>query len=90
MRSHEQSPAELPSVNDVRPREEGGPLARVGFSYQDEVAVAFCIEMLNDPSLLKIHCETHDDILLFRVADDGPNAEFVQVIPRPITSQEPR
>lgn len=71
----------LPSVDDMKPSEEGGPIARSGFNYQDEIAVGFLIEMLEDPSLLKVHCETHDDVLLVRVVDGlaMPLAEFVQV-----------
>lgn len=71
----------FPSVDDVEPDEEGGPLARSGFSYQDEIAVWFLIEMLELPSLLKVHCETHDDILLLRAKDGSAvrMAEFVQV-----------
>jgi Cap4 dsDNA endonuclease len=71
----------FPSVDDAKPLEEGGPEARKGFNYQDEIAVAFFIDMLETPSLLKVHCETHDDILLVH-APDGPAiriAEFVQV-----------
>lgn len=69
----------LPSVDEVCPAEEGGPTARSGFTYQDEVAVGFVIEMLKNPGLTKIHCETHDDILLVWAASEGPLAEFVQV-----------
>lgn len=69
----------LPSVEDVRPDEEGGPIARTGFNYQDEVVVGFFIEMLDDPTLLKVHCETHDDVLLVRETSGTRTAEFVQV-----------
>lgn len=70
-----------PSVDHTKPPEEGGPAARTGFNYQDEIAVGFFIEMLSSLSLLKIHCETHDDIVLVRQAAE-PNdriAEYVQV-----------
>jgi len=70
---------EFPSVDDVRPVEQGGPIARQGFTYQDEVAVSFVIEMLQNPALLRVHCETYDDILLVRAGQDGNEAEFVQV-----------
>ena len=71
----------FPSVDDVKPTEEGGPTARSGFTYQDEIAVGFLVEMLEDSSLLKVHCETHDDVLLVRAIDasDMRLAEFVQV-----------
>src|SRR5258708_6084977 len=72
-------PSVLPSVDDACPLDEGGPIARTGFTYQDEVAVSFVIEMLRTPALLKIHCETHDDILLVWGTQGGNAAEFVQV-----------
>ncbi len=70
-----------PSVDDVKPVEEGGPIARSGFNYQDEIAVGFLIEMLENPLLLKVHCESHDDVLLVRWVDGSAMrlAEFVQV-----------
>lgn len=68
-----------PSVDEISPEEEGGPIARIGFSYQDEVAVGFLIDMLCTPSILKVHCESHDDILLVRYVDGISFAEFVQV-----------
>lgn len=78
----EDSPPErLLSVDDARPSEEGGPTARSGFRYQDEIAVGFLIEMLGEPSLIKVHCETHDDIVLVRSVEGSSTriAEFVQV-----------
>jgi hypothetical protein len=55
-----------PSVDHIKPSNEGGPNARIGFNYQDEVAVSFLIEMLNDPEIIKVHLETHDDLVLVR------------------------
>lgn len=77
----ENAPSSLPSIDDVKPGEEGGPVARLGFNYQDEIAVGFLIEMLESPTLLKVHCETHDDVVLVRMTDDPETrvAEFVQV-----------
>ena len=70
-----------PSVDEGPPEEEGGPTARTGFNYQDEIAVGFLIQMLESPSILKVHCETHDDIVLvMRDGDTAPlRAEYVQV-----------
>jgi Cap4-like dsDNA endonuclease family protein len=68
-----------PSIDHARPSEQGGSIARIGFTYQDEVAVGFLIDMLSDPLILKIHCETHDDIVVVRTADSLAIAEFVQV-----------
>ena len=67
-----------PSVDECRPDEEGGPSARAGFNYQDQIAAGFLIEMLEDPTLLKVHCETHDDIVLVRKVNPLL-AEYVQV-----------
>lgn len=74
-------PIEWPSVDVAIPVEEGGPTARTGFSYQDEIAVSFLLDMLEDPAIEKVHCETHDDILVV-LKDEGSSnriAEFVQV-----------
>jgi Cap4 dsDNA endonuclease len=70
-----------PSIDDAKPNEEGGPIARAGFNYQDEIAVGFLIEMLETPTLLKVHCETHDDVVLVRQSSvsDKREAEYVQV-----------
>lgn len=75
------SEASWPSIDDAKPDEEGGPVARTGFNYQDEIAVGFLIEMLEQPELLKVHCETHDDIVLIRQANGVAHrtAEYVQV-----------
>jgi len=69
------------SVDDAKPDEEGGTIARSGFSYQDEIAVSFLIEMLEASDILEVHCETHDDVLLVRTQDGMATrlAEFIQV-----------
>jgi hypothetical protein len=36
----------MASIFELAPLEEGGPIARGGFDYQDHVAAAFCLEML--------------------------------------------
>ncbi|MEP6020383.1 MAG: dsDNA nuclease domain-containing protein [Paracoccaceae bacterium] len=63
------------------PDEEGGPIARTGFSYQDEIAVRLLICMLEDSQILKIHCETQDDIVVVRQVDGDAHrsVEYVQV-----------
>lgn len=71
-----------PSIDNVSPKEQGGPFARQGFSYQDEIAVGFMLDMIADTGLVKIHFETHDDLVLVRSGDAypaKPKAEFVQV-----------
>lgn len=76
-----QSPKVFPSVDSVKPSEEGGPIARSAFNYQDEIAIGFLIEMLESPSLIRVQCETHDDIVLVRALNGSgiELAEFVQV-----------
>lgn len=72
---------EWPSVDDAAPVEEGGPVARTGFNYQDEVAVSILLDMLDTPAFEKVHCETHDDILIVFIDPESAarTAEFVQV-----------
>lgn len=74
-------PVSWPSINDAPPVEEGGPIARKGFTYQDEIAVSFLLAMLEDPALLRVHCETHDDLVLVWLLEGQADecAEFVQV-----------
>lgn len=71
-----------PSIDNAAPKEQGGPIARQGFSYQDEIAVGFLLDMIEYADLAKIHFETHDDLILVRIqgADSAQTiAEFVQV-----------
>ncbi|MES1973341.1 MAG: dsDNA nuclease domain-containing protein [Pseudomonadota bacterium] len=70
-----------PSIDDIAPIEEGGPEARKGFNYQDEVAVSFLLEMIENVLLLKVHFETHDDLLPVRHDPilEAVVAEYVQV-----------
>jgi hypothetical protein len=70
---------ELPSIHDLPPLDQGGPVARAGFLYQDHVGARFCIEMLRNAKLAQVWCETLDDITL--IWDDGgkQSVEFVQV-----------
>jgi len=74
-------PKVFPSVEDGTPSEEGGPIARTGFNYQDEIAVGYLLDMLEDPSIQKVHCETHDDVILISQQDASAQviAEYVQV-----------
>lgn len=72
-------PSGLPSIHDIRPREQGGPTARRGFTYQDHIAVAFYLEMLNDDRLASVWCEAQDDITLIWHQGGSESVEFVQV-----------
>ena len=49
----EEKADEWPSVDDAKPIEEGGPDARKGFNYQDEIAVSFLLDMMEDQSIVK-------------------------------------
>jgi hypothetical protein len=72
-------PKEWPSIDDHEPHEEGGPTARSGLAYQDEITVGIFLDMIADPSIRKIHCETHDDIVVKRLVADEEIVEYIQV-----------
>ena len=59
----------------------GGVAARQGFKYQDHVAAQFVLRMIAEPRLLRIECETSDDILLVWIEADSitERPEYVQV-----------
>lgn len=67
------------SIRELIPLDISGRHARKGFSYQDHVAVGFCIFCLTDARLKEIWLETHDDILLFWENQGLTTVEFVQV-----------
>src|SRR5688572_4542878 len=67
------------SIRDLAPLEKGGPVARRGFSFQDHVAVSFCLEMLATDDIVEIGCETEDDITVIRRVGDVETVEFIQV-----------
>ena len=69
----------LPSIHELPPLESGGSDAIRGFDYQDDVAAAFCLEMVEYDDLLQVQCETHDDITLIWQNDTVEKVEFVQV-----------
>jgi hypothetical protein len=71
--------AQLPSIHDLPPLEQGGPIARAGFLYQDHIGARFCIEMLRNTKLAAVWCETLDDITLIWTDCGEATAEFVQV-----------
>lgn len=70
---------QLPSIFDVVPIEQGGPIARTGFLYQDHIAARYCIWMLQDHTLEEVWCETLDDITLLWCEHADITVEFVQV-----------
>ncbi len=72
-----------PSIHDVEPLDRGGVVARQGFAYQDHIAAAFLLDMLNaqppDRLLAAVWCDAEDDITLIWQATVGEHVEFVQV-----------
>lgn len=72
-------PPAPPSFRECKPTEEGGPIARAGFAYQDHVTAHFCLSLLVDPALTEVWCETYDDIVLIRQSNGVESMEFVQV-----------
>jgi Cap4-like dsDNA endonuclease family protein len=69
----------LPSIFEVAPLEQGGPIVRTGFLYQDHIAARFCIQMLEDETLEEVWCEALDDITLVWRCKENVSVEFVQV-----------
>ena len=67
------------SIFDLPPLETGGVESREGLAFQDHVAAGFCLEMLLDPTLEEVWCETQDDITLIRKPNGKIQVEFVQV-----------
>jgi len=57
----------------------GGIAARRGFRVQDHVAARLALEMLRDPTIEQIECETGDDIVLRRRDGDETVFEYIQV-----------
>src|SRR5687768_9776176 len=71
--------APKPSYRDLDPLEEGGPVARRGFAYQDHVAAGKCLDMLLDGGPTEVWCEAEDDIVLVWMIQCEEWFEFVQV-----------
>lgn len=57
----------------------GGIAARKGFRIQDHVAARLALEMLNDSTILRLECETGDDVVLRRIEAGQTIIEYVQV-----------
>ena len=66
------------SIHEI-PLESGGRIARQGFDFQDHVAAGICLDMLENPSLLEVWCESQDDVTLLWDAQGTIAVEFVQV-----------
>jgi len=57
----------------------GGIAARRGFRVQDHVAARLALEMLQDPDIEQLECETADDIILRRRHEGEAVNEYIQV-----------
>lgn len=57
----------------------GGVAGRRGQKHQDHVAASLVIEMLDDPLMLQIECETADDVTIRWMIDGIATNEYVQV-----------
>lgn len=57
----------------------GGVAARQGFKYQDHIAARHVLEMISDPRIVQVECETSDDITLQWQEDDRVYPEYIQV-----------
>lgn len=64
---------------DAGASDAGGIAARKGFRIQDHVAARLAIEMLRDPAIEQLECETGDDIVLRRKEGGETVHEYVQV-----------
>src|SRR5262249_42616337 len=66
-------------VSELTPQEAGGRAARRGFSYQDHITAAFCLETLLEGAPEEIWIEHRDDITLVWRSAETTLIEFVQV-----------
>jgi hypothetical protein len=67
------------SIHDHRPIAPGGVPARVGFAYQDWVAVGFCVDVVADSTYAAVWCEINDDITLITNENGQDCVEFIQI-----------
>jgi len=68
-----------PLVDPYAASDVGGVKARQGFTFQDHIAASFLLDLLLDPALLQVECETGDDIALRWRLNGADVSEYVQV-----------
>ncbi len=68
-----------PLVDPYAASDAGGVKARQGFTFQDHIAASFLLDLLSDPTLLQVECETGDDIALRWNKNGAGVSEYVQV-----------
>lgn len=66
-------------VDPANTSDAGGVAGRVGYDYQAHVAAGFVLEMISDPELLQVECETADDVTLRWQRNGRSEIEYVQV-----------
>lgn len=66
-------------VDPAHASDSGGVAGRIGYDYQSHVAAAFVLDMIADPDLRQVECETADDITLRWERDGRVFTEYVQV-----------
>jgi hypothetical protein len=68
-----------PLVDPYAASDAGGVKARQGFTFQDHIAASFLLDLLSDPALLQVECETGDDIALRWDRNGTGVSEYIQV-----------
>lgn len=67
------------NFRELVPSEKGGKENRKGIAFQDHVAAGFLIQLLEDPTLIEVWCESQDDITLVWLRSGTECVEYVQV-----------
>jgi hypothetical protein len=70
---------ELPSIYSLKKKEDGGRIARIGFSYQDHVGVKFLIDLFISAEDYDIFFENEDDIVVVNKWQTPVTVEMIQV-----------
>ncbi|CAN7390908.1 SAVED domain-containing protein [Rhizobium sp. LjRoot98] len=68
-----------PLIHPSGASDAGGVAGRRGFKFQDHIAARFLLQLLDNPALQQVECETGDDIALRWRYDSSTVNEYVQV-----------
>lgn len=66
-------------VDPAHASDSGGVAGRIGYDYQAHVAASFVLQMIADPALVQVECETADDVTLRWDREGLAQTEYVQV-----------
>lgn len=66
-------------VDPALANDAGGVAGRIGYDFQAHVAAGFVLDMIADPELLQVECETADDVTLRWERGGRQEIEYVQV-----------